>query len=593
MSSKRIKEIVKNAEPAKGTNADPGQLGQYSATNQVNEGDLNQYLSSRGINPKFVSRETKISHAKSATFQKWKADHKNEEVENEEPLIEDAILDKYLSSRGINPKYVTKNMKVAHAKSGEFIKWKNDHQFESVVTEETDEKDMVCFDIPLLIRVLEYTREDMKTDIELHNMVERLINMRDNVPLDMTHYDDITSKLVKENHIAIAMGNMLDDEGSMVLTQLEQIERAIRMVRSYIGKDYEKQLPAWVQAKITISSDYIDTVATYLTSKNEKVTEETKPTALDKFRKASDERQKKHDEIQKNQSKDGSGMTSAIDRLEKHLNKEDVEQIGEITQADIDKSAEQEVAHAKKHGWKVQKQTYGRTYTHPKHGHIDMDRYGEWQHRPQSGIMRGKGNLIAHGEFKDLDKHISSLKEEMEQIDELKKSTVFSWLKKQPVVPEKKPGMSRKDHNQRIKVHNKNWNSALDRLSGYKPTSEDVYQDPQAATQTSFDNGTSTNDKQEGMSKSARMIKALYKKNNMKEDTYDWEKDDKNQTSPGKKMQEPKEKPDARAILTGGKTLTGDKRDTLEIDPMMKNRPDLNGNLKDNENNKKNNKINN
>ena len=443
MSSKRIKEIVKNAEPAKGTNADPGQLGQYSATNQVNEGDLNQYLSSRGINPKFVSRETKISHAKSATFQKWKADHKKEEVENEEPLIEDAILDKYLSSRGINPKYVTKNMKVAHAKSGEFIKWKNDHMFEEIVSEETDEKDMVCFDIPLLIRVLEYTREDMKTDIELHNMVERLINMRNNVPLDMTHYDDITSKLVKENHIAIAMGKMLDDEGSMVLSQLEQIERAIRMVRSYIGKDYEKQLPAWVQAKITISSDYIDTVATYLTSKNEKVNEETKPTALDKFRKASAEREAKHKEIEKNQSKDGSGMTSAIDRLQKHMNK------------------------------------------------------------------------------------------------------------------------------------------------------EDVFQDPQAATQTSFDNGTSTNDKQEGMSKSARMIKALYKKNNMKEDTYDWEKDDKNQTSPGKKMQEPKEKPDARAILTGGKTLTGDKRDTLEIDPMMKNRPDLNGTVKDDDKSKKNNKINN
>jgi hypothetical protein len=99
-------------------------------------------------------------------------------------------------------------------------------------------------------------------------------------------------------------------------------------------------------------------------------------------------------------------------------NKEEVEQIDEITQADIDKSAEKEVAHAKKHGWKVEKQTYGRTYKHPKHGHIDMNRYGEWQHRPQSGIMRGKGNLIAHGNFEDLDKHISSLKEEVWKISE-------------------------------------------------------------------------------------------------------------------------------------------------------------------------------
>lgn len=79
---------------------------------------------------------------------------------------------------------------------------------------------------------------------------------------------------VDENHIAIAMGNMMDDEGSMVLNQLDQMERAIQMVRSHIGKDYEKQLPGWVQSKITLSVDYIDTVGNYLTSKNEKTNEE-------------------------------------------------------------------------------------------------------------------------------------------------------------------------------------------------------------------------------------------------------------------------------------------------------------------------------
>ena len=47
-----------------------------------------------------------------------------------------------------------------------------------------------------------------------------------------------------------------------------------------------------------------------------------KPTALERFRAAAAERQRKHDEIEKNQSKDGSGMSSSIDRLEKHLNKE-------------------------------------------------------------------------------------------------------------------------------------------------------------------------------------------------------------------------------------------------------------------------------
>jgi hypothetical protein len=46
-----------------------------------------------------------------------------------------------------------------------------------------------------------------------------------------------------ENHIAIAMGKMLDDEGSMVLNQLDDIERCSKMIRDYVGNDYEKQLP--------------------------------------------------------------------------------------------------------------------------------------------------------------------------------------------------------------------------------------------------------------------------------------------------------------------------------------------------------------
>ena len=80
---------------------------------------------------------------------------------------------------------------------------------------------------------------------------------------------------VKENHIAIAMGNMLDDEGSMILNQLEELERGIDMLRAYVGNDYEKQLPAWVQSKVTLATDYISTVGNYLSSKNEKATEES------------------------------------------------------------------------------------------------------------------------------------------------------------------------------------------------------------------------------------------------------------------------------------------------------------------------------
>jgi hypothetical protein len=60
----------------------------------------------------------------------------NEEVES---LDEDRYLMKYLLSRGINPEYVDRNTKVGHAKSNEFKKWKADHLNSKQVTGESVE----------------------------------------------------------------------------------------------------------------------------------------------------------------------------------------------------------------------------------------------------------------------------------------------------------------------------------------------------------------------------------------------------------------------------------------------------------------------
>lgn len=85
------------------------------------------------------------------------------------------------------------------------------------------------------------------------------------------------------------------------------------------------------------------------------------------------------------------------------------------------------------------------------------------------------------------------------------------------------------------------------------------------------------------LSKSARIIKALYKRKGVKEEIYDHEKDDKGgKQTYGKKPKfskvendqigQTENKPKAAAILTGGTTLTGQKRDDVEFDPML-NRP--------------------
>jgi hypothetical protein len=268
-------------------------------------------------------------------------------------------------------------------------------------------------------------------------------------------------------------------------------------------------------------------------------------------------------------------MTASIDRLEKQLNKE--ETINEVSKSEVDHHFNQ--------------------WSNSEHAPYNSDA-GDDNKVHQSALSYLSSTNVPKEKHEKLAMHIahkfhgSGIDEEVEQIDELKKSTVFSWLKQQPVVPEKKPGMSRKDHNKKIKTSSKSWNRALDRLSGYKPTSEDAgmkedaFQDPQAATQMPFDGANTTNDtdmKKREMTKSARIIKSIYKRKSMKEDMYDFEKDDKSVQPYGKKpklnMTDKKDnvgetKPEARAVMTGGKTLTGQSRDMVEIDPAMKNRPD-------------------
>ena len=63
-----------------------------------------------------------------------------------------------------------------------------EHIRESV---ETDEVDKVTMDVPFLIRMLEYAREDAKDDMDLHDATERMIALSKNGPLSMENYDDV------------------------------------------------------------------------------------------------------------------------------------------------------------------------------------------------------------------------------------------------------------------------------------------------------------------------------------------------------------------------------------------------------------------
>lgn len=59
---------------------------------------------------------------------------------------------------------------------------------------ESDPKDTVSLDVPLLIRILELAREDMKSDVDLHDTVERILSLKNKGTLTMDDYSTIVGK---------------------------------------------------------------------------------------------------------------------------------------------------------------------------------------------------------------------------------------------------------------------------------------------------------------------------------------------------------------------------------------------------------------
>ena len=393
---KKLKDVVKkNPEPAKAANVNPGQLGQYSAQNQISEGSLEQYLLAKGINPKFVSKNTKIAHSKSLPFLKWKREH----------MTEDRTMEVSPTQSRLN-----------------------------------------------ILNKSQSTHKEIKTP-----------------------------------------KGPGKQEGSQT-TQLTP---------EAVGDKQDSTVKAWKNRYL------LKNLLKYLGITEAKTTQGT---ALDKFRQVAAERAKKHAEIEKKQSKDGSGMTAAIDRLQKHLNKEEV--------------------------------------------------------LPVLQNIRTKEKVKRDKEIVDFRaKHMPVQLPKTEEIN-VKEDTNPNSPKEAGVAKEIKNIRKRESKNKGI------WEDG------------DLMGDPKAAEISPADGangGRELAEKKRQMSKSARMIKAIYKKKGMvKEDLFDHEKEDKSVKTYGKKPKFDKsdkddslgeKKPAAAATLTGGTTLTGSKRDDIEIDPMMRNRP--------------------
>lgn len=78
--------------------------------------------------------------------------------------------------------------------------------------------DSVSVDVPLLIRLLEYAREDAKTDMDLHNVAERLVTLsNEGRTLSMSDYDSIVGTKEEPQDYATVTNESLEEQFARLL----------------------------------------------------------------------------------------------------------------------------------------------------------------------------------------------------------------------------------------------------------------------------------------------------------------------------------------------------------------------------------------
>jgi hypothetical protein len=145
---------------------------------------------------------------------------------------------------------------------------------------EENPEDKITMDVPLFIRMLEYAREDASTDVDLHDVAEKAIGLSgEDKVLTMADYDAIVGETESINEDDWMQK---DDESDMADSQLKSIQSNASKLMNMIDND--EQLDAWVQAKLTKSQDYLQSVNDYLTGEEG----ETEELAEERFKKGTD-----------------------------------------------------------------------------------------------------------------------------------------------------------------------------------------------------------------------------------------------------------------------------------------------------------------
>ena len=131
----------------------------------------------------------------------------------------------------------------------------------AVASEASDEATNIYVDLAEHLLAAGHASTITEIDIILRGMTvesaERILSSIDN------------PESLSEGHKDIAQGLEADPEGYMVLRQIATAENACLRISTYIGGNKMLQLPAWVQAKMSIAAADLDSIADYLLADTE------------------------------------------------------------------------------------------------------------------------------------------------------------------------------------------------------------------------------------------------------------------------------------------------------------------------------------
>ena len=106
-------------------------------------------------------------------------------------------------------------------------------------------KDEVTFNIPLLIRFAELMREDIKTDVALHEVIENIIDIKDKGVLTMSDYDSIIGNVIgtEENtNMNVVEEEKMEEGGKVESIKSKKGDIKLMLDENWYSDDTEVEL---------------------------------------------------------------------------------------------------------------------------------------------------------------------------------------------------------------------------------------------------------------------------------------------------------------------------------------------------------------